>query len=477
MEGKKRSRSIARRLNAELEWRKFFKNFFLSIVFGAAAVVVWCLYRETAAGGGMTSRAFVGRVNFFYPGDLFRAVAEIPRDIAVLVQTLFFRTDGVEYGKYFLFQDITYTFGNDAVSYSYSAENIFALVWFSFLIFNTIGLIQAVLRSLAGSETIRKYLKPLDDIANLAEQLSAEQHSVDEAGVRSEVRIDPVSAGIDPDAIDDAIGEIDDISDSGTRIEFHQTELEGLESALNNMLDRLEESKKKQIRFVDDASHELRTPIAVIHGYAEMLDRWGKDDPKVRDEAIAAIMTESEHMTTLIDQLLFLARGEMDRHVLNKEEIDAQALLDEIMVESEMLDAKHVYRMLSGVEPDEDAEKLTILADPAMIKQSVRILRDNAVKYTPDGGEVSFKAYARSNGAGKQVCIEVGDTGIGIPSDELPRIFDRFYRGTNARTDNSGGSGLGLSIAQWIVKEHGGSIEAISGSGFGTKMTIVLPAA
>ena len=115
--------------------------------------------------------------------------------------------------------------------------------------------------------------------------------------------------------------------------------------------------------------------------------------------------------------------------------------------------------------------------DPAMLKQSVRILRDNAVKYTPAGGEVTFKAYRRADprtGAA-QICIEVGDNGIGIPSDELPRIFDRFYRGTNARTDNAGGSGLGLSIAQWIVREHGGTIEAISGSGFGTRMTVVLP--
>ena len=105
-----------------------------------------------------------------------------------------------------------------------------------------------------------------------------------------------------------------------------------------------------------------------------------------------------------------------------------------------------------------------------MLKQAVRILRDNAVKYTPAGGEVTFKAYAR----GEKVCFEVGDSGIGIPKDELPRVFDRFYRGTNARTDNAGGSGLGLSIAQWIVKEHGGSIEAISSEGVGTKMTIVL---
>ena len=106
-----------------------------------------------------------------------------------------------------------------------------------------------------------------------------------------------------------------------------------------------------------------------------------------------------------------------------------------------------------------------------MIKQAVRILRDNAMKYTPAGGTISFRSYRREDG---KICMEVRDTGIGIPKSELPRIFDRFYRGTNARADNTSGSGLGLSIAKWIAESHGGAIEALSGSGFGTKMTIVL---
>ena len=362
-----------------------------------------------------------------------------------------------------------------------SAEVILAVLWWGFLLFNLLGLLHAVLRTLSGSGVIRRYLRPIDDMTAWAAQISEERHSVGAGDVRNEVKSDPNSAGIAlDDALDDAIGEIDEVEDSGARIELHQTELEGLEDALNNMLKRLEEAKKKQIRFVDDASHELRTPIAVIHGYADMLDRWGKSDPKVLDEAVSAIKTESEHMTTLIDQLLFLARGEMDRHVLDRKPLDAQQLLDEIMVESEMLDeGRHVFRMLSHPADPEEGEAevppLTVSADAALIKQAVRILRDNAVKYTPDGGEISFKAYAREDAAGRRICLEVSDTGIGIPPEELPRIFDRFYRGTNARADNAGGSGLGLSIAQWIVKEHGGKIEAISGSGFGTKMTIVMP--
>ena len=159
-------------------------------------------------------------------------------------------------------------------------------------------------------------------MADMAERLSEERHTADRDKVRDRVR-DRVgkAEGREKDGppldLDRVIGEIDDVEDSGEKLEFHQVELEGLESALNNMLRRLEDEKKKQMRFVDDASHELRTPIAVIHGYADMLDRWGKSDPKVLDEAVSAIKVESEHMTTLIDQLLFLARGEMDRHVLD----------------------------------------------------------------------------------------------------------------------------------------------------------------
>ena len=220
----------------------------------------------------------------------------------------------------------------------------------------------------------------------------------------------------------------------------------------------------------------LRTPIAVIQGYVNMLDRWGKDDPAVREEAIAAIKNESEHMKVLIDQLLFLARGEMDRHVLDMKQLNSCEIMEEIYDESIMLEAelpevkRHEFDA-SELYEDDTLKTFMISADEAMIKQAVRILRDNAMKYTPAGGTISFRSYRREDG---KICMEVRDTGIGIPKSELPRIFDRFYRGTNARADNTSGSGLGLSIAKWIAESHGGAIEALSGSGFGTKMTIVL---
>lgn len=486
---KKRSRSIARQLNAELAWRSFGKKLFWSIFITVLLLAAWCWTQENVTGAraaGIVSREFTGSLHAAPPSEWDNAFEALPGDVMTAARCLLNGSEA-EFSDYFPFRGISYRMhlavsGSEyAATRTVSAEIVLGLLWWGFLLFNLLGLLSAVLRSLSGSAVIRKYLRPIDDMTAWAAQLSEERHSVESGDVRDAVKSDPKSAGIALDsALDDAIGEIDEVEDSGARIELHQTELDGLEEALNNMLKRLEEAKKKQIRFVDDASHELRTPIAVIHGYADMLDRWGKSDPKVLDEAVSAIKTESEHMTTLIDQLLFLARGEMDRHVLDRQPLDAQELLDEIMVESEMLDeGRHVFRMLShpaeaDAEGEDGAPKLMISADAALIKQAVRILRDNAVKYTPDGGEISFKAYAREDAAGRRICLEVSDTGIGIPSDELPRIFDRFYRGTNARADNAGGSGLGLSIAQWIVKEHGGKIEAISGSGFGTRMTIVM---
>jgi|GEM_PF-987641 len=331
---------------------------------------------------------------------------------------------------------------------------------------------------LSGSRIIKKYLKPIDELALVADRLSAEMRSMTTEQAREE--------SLDLDSLENAINAIED---SDTRLQVHDAELGSLEAALNNMLKRLDEGKRKQIRFVDDASHELRTPIAVIQGYIQLLDRWGKEDEKVRDEAIEAIKTEVEHMKTLVDQLLFLARGEMDRHVLDKAPLNISEVLAEIRDESIMLEenaeVRHEFTlslpMKEGAEEDDEFpyEDLYIRADHAMMKQAIRILRDNAVKYTPDRGKISFKAYHRTtaatNGVGKDsICIEISDTGIGIKPKELPRIFDRFYRGENVRANNSSGSGLGLSIAKWIVDEHGGIMEAISSEGVGTKMTIVM---
>ena len=371
------------------------------------------------------------------------------------------------------------------ISVSHDAGGMLTICTFLFSVSFLFQLASLLSCLLSGSRIIKKYLKPIDEIALIAERLSTE--------VRSQTKEEARQSEPDLDSLENAINAINAIEDSDTRLQVHDAELGSLEAALNNMLKRLDEGKRKQIRFVDDASHELRTPIAVIQGYIQLLDRWGKEDEKVRDEAIEAIKTEADHMKTLVDQLLFLARGEMDRHVLDKEPLNVSEILEEIRDESIMLDENaqvhHEFTLslpmkenADGESPDEDEfpyQDLMICADAAMMKQAIRILRDNAVKYTPDRGRITFKAYQRAvastNGGGKQsVCIEISDTGIGIKPKELPRIFDRFYRGENVRANNSSGSGLGLSIAKWIIDEHGGIMEAISSEGVGTKMTIVM---
>lgn len=367
------------------------------------------------------------------------------------------------------------------------ASVILSLVTGGLLLLFLCQIIWAILRSLLGGGLIKQYLRPIDDMALMAEQLSSEAHTPRAAQPRETQggETDGGDALVDMQDVAHLADALDEIDDSRARIQMNAPELSGLEAALNNMLKRLEESRRKQIRFVDDASHELRTPIAVIQGYANMLDRWGKEDPAIRDEAIEAIKNEAEHVKTLLDQLLFLARGEMDRHVLEQKPLCVAPILTEVMEESMMLDGKHHYRLdLPAVseESSEQAEReLRVLGDGAMIKQCIRILCDNAVRYTPENGSIDLRAGERvgleANGAvRREIFIEVADTGCGISPRELPRIFDRFYRGENARGDNTTGSGLGLSIARWIVEQHHGRIEAVSSPGIGTKMTILLPA-
>lgn len=504
-----KSGSLASRINFALISRKFFKNLVIDLVTVCLILFAWCAIVERSSAHGE-------KISHRYFGGSLSSTEEIGENLSNLTEELKSDRDGtltpeeIEVVKSYLpFSGINYCFTSEKQIYKIaedktsdsddntaelsvdgistvttkhevSAAVILTLVCVIFIILFVLQLVEFIVGSVSGSGVIRKYLRPIDDIAMMAEQLSVQESSVARDTVSAEVKKDEDSSHDDTDISTKELSSlsyaIDSIDDSCKRIEIHDTELSGIEAAVNNMLRRLEEGKRKQIRFVDDASHELRTPIAVIQGYVNMLDRWGKDDPAVREEAIAAIKNESEHMKVLIDQLLFLARGEMDRHVLYMKPLNSCSIMEEIYDESIMLEAelpeekRHEFDA-SELYEDDTLKTFMISADEAMIKQAVRILRDNAMKYTPAGGTISFRSYRREDG---KICMEVRDTGIGIPKSELPRIFDRFYRGTNARADNTSGSGLGLSIAKWIAESHGGAIEALSGSGFGTKMTIVL---
>ena len=254
-------------------------------------------------------------------------------------------------------------------------------------------------------------------------------------------------------------------SDISRRLEITgpEDELTDLARTFNSMLDRLEKAFQGQRQFVSDASHELRTPIAVIQGYANLLDRWGKKEETVRDEAIEAIKKEAENMKLLVESLLFLARGDDEKIIVNKSEFYFNELIEEVIQETLMItDKLKIY--------DVGLEQLSIVADRELLKQMLRVFVDNSIKYTPPGGELRIGLGRDGNFA----VLTVEDTGIGIPEEHLPHIFERFYRVDKARSDKKG-AGLGLAIARWIIEKHRGKVEVISSPGNGTRVVVRLP--
>ncbi len=280
---------------------------------------------------------------------------------------------------------------------------------------------------------------------------------------------DSLNADMSPKELSKLAGKLDKIDTAhlDTRISASggQKELNALAVSINAMLERIDQGYKAQARFVSAASHELRTPIAVIQGYANLLDRWGKDDPETRQEAITAIRSEAESMKVLVEQLLFLARGDNDSMRVQMEELNLSALAEEVFQETELIDKDH--RLDGQIAPG-----VQVMADDGLMKQALRVVVDNALKYTPAGGRVAL-ALAVENGTAR---LSVTDEGQGIPPESLPHVFERFYRTDESRARQTGGTGLGLSIAKYIVERHNGWIEVVSRVNAGTRMTICIPA-
>lgn len=290
---------------------------------------------------------------------------------------------------------------------------------------------------------IRHILAPINELAMKAEELSKLAFTEEKYQ-----RIEDAISNLEPQESDVlALGDSD---------------LKGIETAMNNLLLRMRETYKQQARFVNDASHELRTPIAVIEGYVNMIARWGREDEKVLDESIAALQRESSHMKKLVEQLLFLARGDSGKTQLEFSQISIRDCMQEIYEESLLIDEEHVYRY----RPEED---IWVNADPQMLKQAVRILVDNAAKYTKKNDEILL-----SIGRNQEGCpyLQVQDTGMGMASADVEHMFERFYRSDDVRKMK--GTGLGLSIAKWIVDKHGGHFEILSRTELGTRIRIIL---
>lgn len=307
-------------------------------------------------------------------------------------------------------------------------------------------LIDVISLAAGGTRKVRGKLRPLDEIAVKAQELG--NLAFDETKYHN---LEDAISNLNTDALDQGI-------------HMHDKDLQGIETALNGLLERIRESYRQQTRFVSDASHELRTPIAVIQGYVNMLDRWGKEDTAILDESIEAIKNESNHMQKLVEQLLFLARGDANRQTLDMKVHELNAILREVYEESLMIDEHHVYRF-------EECGKARVYGDCDMIKQSARILIDNAAKYTQEGGEIIIRSGIWKDGS---PFYGVQDSGIGMSSEDVAHSFDRFYRAESGR-GAAGGTGLGLSIAKWIVDRHGGYYDVVSREGLGTRFSVIFP--
>lgn len=237
-------------------------------------------------------------------------------------------------------------------------------------------------------------------------------------------------------------------------------ELTEMADTFNRMMDRLENGFKRQQQFVSDASHELRTPLTVILGYADLLDRWGKSDPKTLDEAVSAIKGEAKGMQALIEKLLFLARADQKRQVVHKEELDAGEILKDVIKKFAVTSEHNVIL--------ERCDSYKAMLDPVLFREMLRIFLENSEKYTDADKKIGAKFVV----SGDSAIMTLFDEGIGIKKEEQDKIFERFYRVNEERGKKTGGTGLGLSIAKWIAEVHSISIEIDSEEEKGTRIIL-----
>lgn len=289
------------------------------------------------------------------------------------------------------------------------------------LIADVIGILGAFL---IGRHISRRILYPMEAIRETAERIS----------------IEDLSQRIPTDGPDD--------------------EMKELTITFNSMIDRLETSFQKQNQFISDASHELRTPISVIQGYANLINRWGKSDPDILQESIDSILTETEHMSTMMRQLLFLAKSDQNKLNLQKRPMLLNEVAAELVREMEVLDVNSKITF-------KEEGKVEVFADYDLIKQLLWIHGENALKYSGEGGEIEVKVWKDK----KFGYVSVRDNGVGIAEEDILRIFDRFYRVDKSRNKEISGTGLGLAIAKWIADSHDAEILVESKVGEGAVFT------
>jgi two-component system sensor histidine kinase ArlS len=245
-------------------------------------------------------------------------------------------------------------------------------------------------------------------------------------------------------------------------------ELSHLAGHFNDLMDQLETSFKKQTQFVEDASHELRTPIAIMKGHLSMLHRWGKSDPEVLNKSLEATLQEIHRMEGIVQELLELTRAESELSAAFFESVNPAAFIRQTVDRFSVLHPNMTFETELASISDERIEVV-----PHQLEQILLILLDNAVKYSADQKVVQIVGTKQ----GKQILIQVIDSGIGIPSEDLPFVFDRFYRVDKARSRERGGTGLGLAIAKRLVERNHGEISISSVEHHGTSVKISFPIA
>lgn len=231
---------------------------------------------------------------------------------------------------------------------------------------------------------------------------------------------------------------------------------------------RLTDIDRLRVLFLADISHELRTPLTVLRGEAEIALRGEPKSPESYREALELILRKGEEMSRLVDDLLFLARTETDAIRFDKQRTVLREILESTLQEAEILTRQKEIAIDATLPQDE----ILVEADPQRLKQALMILIVNAIQHSNNGSRITIDSSVSEGSA----TLRVEDTGHGIPREDLPYVFDRFYRGRSldSAKGRSAGSGLGLSIAKWIVEKHHGALTLASDAN-GTVVTLSLP--
>jgi two-component system, OmpR family, sensor kinase len=253
-------------------------------------------------------------------------------------------------------------------------------------------------------------------------------------------------------------------------VQNERDELGHLAQSFNCLLDRLSESFERQRRFMADASHELRTPVAILRGEAEVaLSQQARPLVEYR-ESLGVLHHEAERLTHIVEDLFTLTRADAGQYALQPRDFYFEELVSECVHSARTLAlAKKISLNF------EEASESPVRADESLLRRMILNLLDNAIKYTPEGGRVTVKCRR----AGDEYVLSIADTGAGIPANLQPRIFERFFRADKARSrseNDGGGAGLGLSISRWIAEAHHGRLELTCSESTGSTFTAYLPA-